>query len=138
MAKEPPAPAELSPSQAEIMEIIWRQGEASAQEIREILFATGRDLAKNTVRTTLERMEEKGWLAHREDGRTFLYRAAQARETSIGRKVLEVVDGLCGGSPEQLMSALLDYRGLTPQELKRIRAMLDDARARKPVQGGER
>jgi predicted transcriptional regulator len=128
MTKRRKALPGLSRSQLEIMEIVWERGEVSAVEVREIL-AEKRNLAKNTVRTLLDRMEEKGWLKHREDGRTYLYSAAQPREASIGQKVLEVVDHLCAGSPEELVNALLDYRGLTPQELKRIRTMLDEAKA---------
>ena len=130
--KRPTLPG-LSQSQREIMEIVWDRGEVSAVEVREIL-STKRDLAKNTVRTLLDRMEEKGWLKHREDGRTYLYSAAQPREASIGQKVLEVVEHVCGGSPEELVTALLDYRGLSPQELKRIRTMLDEAKATRPPQ----
>lgn len=126
----------LSRSQREIMEIVWDRGEVSANDVREILSAK-RELAKNTVRTLLERMEDKGWLKHREDGRTFLYIAAQPREASIGQKVLEVVEHVCGGSPEELVTALLDYRGLTMRELKRIRTMLDEAKASRPPPKGD-
>lgn len=126
----------LSQSQREIMEIVWQRGEVSAVEVREIL-SKKRELAKNTVRTLLDRMEVKGWLTHREEGRTYLYSAAQPREASIGQRVLEVVEHLCGGSPEELVTALLDYRGLSPQELKRIRTMLDEARATRPRQKGD-
>jgi BlaI family penicillinase repressor len=125
----------LSQAQREIMEIVWDRGEVSAIEVREILSAK-RDLAKNTVRTLLERMEAKGWLNHREIGRTYLYSAAQPREASIGQKVLEVVEHICGGSPEALVTALLDYRGLRPDELKRIRQLLDRAQAGKGRKGG--
>lgn len=48
----------------------------------------------------------------------------------MGQKVVEVIDQVCGGSPETLMTALLDYRGLTPAELKRIREMLDVAKGK--------
>lgn len=133
MATKRPALPGLSQSQREIMEIVWERGEVSAIEVRDIL-SKKRDLAKNTVRTLLDRMEEKGWLKHREDGRTYLYSAAQPREASIGQKVLEVVEHVCGGSPEELVTALLDYRGLSPQELKRIRTMLDEAQATRPPQ----
>ena len=133
MATKRPTLPGLSQSQREIMEIVWDRGEVSAIEVRDIL-SKKRDLAKNTVRTLLDRMEEKGWLKHREDGRTYLYSAAQPRETSIGQKVLEVVEHVCGGSPEELVTALLDYRGLSPQELKRIRTMLDEAKATRPPQ----
>ena len=125
----------LSQSQREIMEIIWDRGEVSAHDVRKAL-SKKRTLARNTVRTLLERMENKGWLKHREDGRTFIYFAAQPREVSIGQKVLEVIEHVCGGSPEELMTALLDYRGLSAQELKRIRALLDQAKASKPPSKG--
>ena len=117
----------LSESQREIMEIVWDLGEASARDVREVLLRS-RDVARNTVRTLLERMEEKGWLVHRAQGRTYLYAAAQPREATVGQRVVEVIDQVCGGSPETLMTALLDYRGLTPAELKRIRGMLDEAK----------
>jgi BlaI family transcriptional regulator, penicillinase repressor len=133
MATKRPTLPGLSQSQQEIMEIVWDRGEVSAIEVRDIL-SKKRDLAKNTVRTVLDRMEEKGWLKHREDGRTYLYSAAQPREASIGQKVLEVVEHVCGGSPQELVTALLDYRGLSQQELKRIRTMLDEAKATRPPQ----
>jgi BlaI family penicillinase repressor len=125
---------ELTPAQGEIMDIIWDCGEVSASEVRRILSRT-RKVARNTVRTLLERMEEKGWITHREDGRTFLYASAQPRETTIGQKVQEVVETVCGGSAEALVTALLDYRGLNAGELMRIRQMLAQARATKNAKG---
>jgi len=116
---------ELSAAEREVMEVVWDRGEVTAREARDAL---ERDVARNTVRTLLERMEEKGWVTHREVGRAYVYRAARPREESIGRKVREVVDTVCGGSPEALVSALLDYRGLRPGELERIRKMLEEAK----------
>ena len=126
----------LSPAQREIMEIVWERGEVSASDVRAILSQT-RELARNTARTLLERMEQKGWLKHREDGRTYLYSAAQPRPAAIGQAVLNVVDHVCGGSPEVLLTALLDHRGVTADELARIRAMLDKAKASQPTKRGD-
>ena len=116
---------ELSPAQRRIMEIVWRRPGISANEVRRELAATGRKVARNTARTLLQRMEDKGWLTHVEQDRTFLYSPACPRSETIGRKVREILETLCGGSPETLITALLDYRGLRQDELKRIRAMLD-------------
>ena len=121
---------DLSPAQREIMVIVWDRGEVSAREVLEAL-SKKRDVSRNTVRTLIERMEAKGWITHREDGRTHLYSAAETRQTMIGHKVKEGVGSLCYGSPEALVSALLDYRGLTEGELQRIRAMLNEAKASK-------
>ncbi|NQT14353.1 MAG: BlaI/MecI/CopY family transcriptional regulator [Planctomycetes bacterium] len=117
-------PRPLSPAQREVMEILWDHGELSATEVRRSLSGR-RELARNTVRTMLERMEAKGWLKHRTEGRTFYYSPALPHTVTVGQRVLEVVDTLCGGSAETLMTALLEYRGLTKDEAKRIRAMLD-------------
>jgi BlaI family penicillinase repressor len=130
MSKKRQEMPELTPAQGEIMEIIWERGEVSATGVRKVL-SLSRPVARNTVRTLLERMEEKGWITHREDGRTFLYRAARPRHASIGQKVREVIETVCGGSPEALVTALLDYRGLSRAELERIRDMLAKARATK-------
>lgn len=126
---------DLSPAQREIMEIVWEREEVTAQEVRRTLSQT-RNVARNTVRTLLERMENKGWLKHRAEGRTFFYTSARPRHDTIGQKVREIVETVCGGSPETLVAALLDYRGLRPDELKRIRQLLDQAQAGKGQKGG--
>jgi predicted transcriptional regulator len=124
--------ADLSAAERQVMDVVWDRGEVTAKEARDAL---QRKVARNTVRTLLERMEEKGWVVHREVGRAFLYRAARPREESIGRKVRELVDTVCGGSAESLVAALLDYRGLRPGELQRIRKMLEEAWAGRLKQG---
>lgn len=121
----------LSPAQREIMEIIWEHGEAAAIEIKERL-ADGRNLAKETVRTMLQRMEEKGWLRHRVVGRTYFYSAAVPKSGAVGHSVVELLDTVCGGSPERLVTALLDYRGLTAAESARIEELLQQAKKKRP------
>ena len=126
-------PDELPPlpeGQREIMEIVWDQGEVSVFEVREILNRR-RPVSRTAVRTTLERMEEKGWLSHRVVGRTHFYAPLVSREVSLGQRVAEMIDKACGGAPERLMSALMDYRGLTAAEVERIQAMLDQAKTSK-------
>ena len=121
----------LSSSQREIMEIVWERGEVSAFEVREIL-AERREVARETVRTLMTRMEEKGWLTHRTVGRTYFYSAAIPREANLGQHVLELIDNVCGGSAERMMSALMDHRGLSDEEAQRIQEMIEAART-KPI-----
>ncbi len=117
----------LSRAQREIMELIWDHGELGVQDATALLNKQ-RPVARNTVRTLLERMREKGWLSHREDGRSYFYSATVPREESLGQRVMDMVDKACGGNPERLMTALLQYRGLSDDEAERIQKMLDDAR----------
>ena len=127
MPKKAPLPSDLSPAQREIMEIVWQHGEVAVSDVRQLLAKT-RDVARNTVRTLLERMEVKGWLKHREHRRQFLYSAAVPRQTSIGQRVLDVLNTVCGGSPEALVTAILNHRGLSEAEFERIEMMLNSAR----------
>lgn len=116
----------LSRSEREVMELVWDKKEAGVLEITAALNLQ-RSIARNTVRTLMERMEEKGWLTHRVEGRSFIYAPTVPREESLGQRVLDMVDKACGGNPEKLMMALLEYRGLSDDEARRIRVMLDEA-----------
>ena len=134
MTKKKPELPPLTERQLEIMEVVWESGEASVFEVREAL-SEHRDVARTTVRTLMERLEASGWLTHRVVGRTCFYTASVPREATVGQKVLDVVDRVCGGSPEQLMSALLEYRGLKKDEIDRIEAMLEEARKQRTKKG---
>ena len=128
------APETLSEKQREIMEVVWELGEASVFEVRDEL-AKNRDVARNTVRTMMERLEEKGWLTHRVIGRTYFYSALIPRDVSIGEHIMDIVDKACGGQPEHLMTALLEYRGLSDDEIGRIQKMLSAAQRKHRSQG---
>ncbi len=118
--------APLTEAQREIMEIVWRQGEVTVSEVRDAL-AERRELARNTVQTMIVRLEEKGWLKHRSSGRTFIYSAKRPRANVLGAKVVQMVDRLFAGSAEELVTALLEYRGLSSEEAERIRIMIEEA-----------
>ena len=122
MAKTDSSP--LTDAQREIMEIVWERGEVTVSEVRDAL-AERRELARNTVQTMIVRLEDKGWLKHRVTGRAFVYSANRPRTVSLGAKVAQMVDRLFAGSPEEMVTALIEYRGLSPEEALRIRAMID-------------
>lgn len=119
----------LTPAQREIMEVVWDREEATVSDVREAL-ATRRPLARNTVQTMMVRLEEKGWLKHRQDGRTFVYSAKIPRAVSLGEKVVQLVDRFFAGSPAQMVTALIAYRGLTKEEAERIRVMIENAESK--------
>jgi len=119
----------LSNAQREIMEIIWDRGEATVSEVRCALLEQ-RDVARNTVQTMMVRLEERGWLKHRISGRTFVYSAKVPRRSTLGVKVSQMVDRMFAGSADELVTALLEYRGLSAEEAERIRNMIDQAEAK--------
>lgn len=124
----------LTAAQREIMEIVWEQGEATVSEVRDKL-ADRRELARNTVQTMIVRLEEKGWLKHKELGRTFVYSANRPRIVSLGAKVARIVDHWFAGAAAEMVTALIEYRGLTTDEAQRIRKMIDAAEAKTKIRG---
>lgn len=89
----------------------------TAEQVREEL---GRPLKDSTIRTVLRRLEEKGYLAHTVESRTFLYRPAETRQRVAGRAVKRIVDWFCEGSVEALLVGMVDAKVLDRAELQRL------------------
>jgi predicted transcriptional regulator len=113
----PHDPAELGELERDVLRIVWRQGYATADQVRENL---DRPLKDSTIRTVLRRLEEKGYLAHSVDDRTFVYRSAESRQHVAGRAVKRIVDWFCEGSVETLLVGMVDSRVLDRTELQRL------------------
>ena len=110
-------PAELGELERSILSIVWRLGTVTAEQVREEL---ARPLKDSTIRTVLRRLEEKGYLAHTLDNRTFLYRPAETRQRVAGRAARRIVDWFCEGSVEALLVGMVDSKVVDPAELQRL------------------
>jgi BlaI family transcriptional regulator, penicillinase repressor len=106
----------------EVMEIVWSRNSVTADDCRAALLARQpeRSLKESTIRTVLRRLEEKGYLAHDVEGRTFIYRAALGRGIVAGRAVKNIIDRFCGGSAEALLVGMVDDRVLDAATLDRL------------------
>lgn len=125
----------LSAAQNEIMQLLWEHGELSAPDVREAL-EPKRRVARTTVHTMLARMVDKGWIKSRAVRRSLLFSPTVPRSASLGQRVREFVDSVFEGSPEEMMSSLLEHRGLTREEAERIKKMIEQAdRERKRRKG---
>ncbi len=129
MSEPNPRPP-LSKAQLEIMQVVWQRGEATVAEVWKAL-QERRPVARNTVLTTLARLEEKGWLTRDVLERAHRYRAAAPREATLGAMIDRLVDTAFGGSAEGLVLALLEGRGVSNKEADAIRAMIDQAETRR-------
>src|SRR5580700_12320432 len=118
-------PAELGELERSILTLVWRMSAATAEEVREEL---ERPLKDSTIRTVLRRLEEKGYLAHSVDNRTFIYRPAQSPQKVAGRAVQRIVDWFCEGSVEELLVGMVDSKVLDRAELQRLAARTSEAR----------
>ena len=103
-----------------VLELIWEHGVQSADQVREQLLQQGRPLKESTIRTVLRRLEEKGYLAHSIESRTFLYRPAASRQAVAGRAVQRIVDWFREGSVETLLAGMVDSAVLDRKELQRL------------------
>lgn len=110
----------LSELEQLVMDTIWSKPGASADEVREVLAASGRPLKESTVRTLLARLEKKGYVSHDVDGRTYLYRAVEGRQNVAAEAVRQIIDRFCGGSLEQLLVGMIDHRVVDRKELEAI------------------
>lgn len=110
-------PVELGDLERDVLSIVWRSGNVTAEQVREQL---DRPLKDSTIRTVLRRLEEKGYLAHTIENRTFFYRPAETRQRVAGRAVQRIVDWFCEGSVEQLLVGLVDSKVLDRAELQRL------------------
>ena len=99
------------------MAIVWRRGEVSAADV---LGDLGRPVTNATVRTLLRRLEAKGYLVHSTEGRTYIYRAAEAPAAVAARAVRHLIDRFCGGSAEALLVGLVRNDVLSPTQLERL------------------
>jgi BlaI family transcriptional regulator, penicillinase repressor len=123
----------LSEDQLAIMHVVWGGGEVTVTDVWNALSGR-RAVARNTVLTLMDRLEKKGWLKRRIDGQTHYYTAAAPRAATLGQVVHRLVDAAFAGSAEALVLALLEGRGVTDEEARRIRRLIDGApnRRKKP------
>jgi BlaI family transcriptional regulator, penicillinase repressor len=119
-------PAELGELERSILLIVWRAGQINAEQVREEL---GRPLKDSTIRTVLRRLEEKGYLTHAVENRTFLYRPSESRQRVAGRAVKRIVDWFCEGSVEALLVGMVDSKVLGRAELQRLADHIAKARS---------
>jgi len=102
-----------------VMDYIWTQDEVTAESCREAL-ASSRPMKDSTIRTVLRRLEEKGYLTHEIEGRTFVYRASSERQNVAVRAVKSIIERFCGGSAEELVLGMVDNAVLDRKQLERL------------------
>jgi len=123
-------PVELGELERGILSIVWRLGKVTAEQVREEL---DRPLKDSTVRTVLRRLEEKGYLAHSVEDRTFIYRPAETRQRVAGRAAKRIVDWFCDGSVEALLVGMVDSKVLDRAELQRLAERIAAAQKTAPA-----
>jgi predicted transcriptional regulator len=120
----------LTDLQLAILRHLWAQGEATVAEIWEALYDE-RGLAQSTLATVLSRLEKRGVVTHRTQARQYVYRACITEADARHSMVSELTERLFEGDVPALVSHLIAEQDVSPGDLKKIRAMLDAAAAKR-------
>ena len=111
----------------EILEVLWGRGEATVREVYEAM-SSHAPIVQNTVQAFLRTMEDKGFVTHRLEGRTFVYRPVPRREETKQRVVSRVLQRVFDGAIDQLVQSALSLRPPTADELERLEKLIEEAR----------
>jgi BlaI family penicillinase repressor len=118
--------SDLGDLQREVVQVVWANAPVTAEAVRERLT---RPLKESTVRTVLRRLEEKGYITHTVDGRTYVYDAAEPRGRVAAKAVARIVDWVCNGSMEEVLVGMVDSNMINR---KQLRMLADRIGRRKP------
>lgn len=119
--KSPATSSRKAPTKLEqiILDYVWAHPNCTAETCREGL-AAERPMKDSTIRTILRKLEEKGYVTHDVEGRTFVYRAAETKRNVAVEAAQQLIDRFCGGSVEELLVGLVDNQVLEPKQLQRL------------------
>ena len=124
--------APLTELENEVMSAVWGAGPSSVEAVHQAV-SPKRKLKEATIRTLLRRLELKGYLRHKAEGRAYIYHAAEPARSLAARAVRQIIDGLCQGSVEELVSGMVDAKVLSNGELDKLAEFVRMRR-----EGGER
>lgn len=114
----------LTEAELRIMQVLWQKESGTVQQILDAL-PEKPALAYNTVLTTIRILERKGYVGHDKDGRAHVYRPVVERDEASRSEIRHLVSRFFRNSHEDLVLNILEDRGIAPQELERLRKMLE-------------
>jgi predicted transcriptional regulator len=117
----------LGDLQLAIMRVLWDLGEATVTDVHQALLDE-RGLAPTTIATMLKKMEEKGVVNHRAEGRKFIYQPTISEDQVTRGMVSDLTERLFGGDPVALVSHLIARHEIRPDELSALEQMIADAK----------
>ncbi|HEX7198987.1 MAG TPA: BlaI/MecI/CopY family transcriptional regulator [Dongiaceae bacterium] len=106
---------DLGDLEREVMQLVWAHAPVTAEAVREQL---ERPLKESTVRTVLRRLEDKGYVTHTVEGRTYVYQAVAPRGRVAAKAVQRIVDWFCNGSMEEVLVGMVDASMLDQRQLR--------------------
>lgn len=112
-------------SELEIIKVVWKKGEATVDDVTEVL-SKGRRRKYVTILTMMRILERKGFLTHRVDKRTYVYSPTVSEKRAKASILRQLSKKLFDGSKEMLLVALLDSEKMCPEEISRIKQLVEE------------
>ncbi|MGD2114705.1 MAG: BlaI/MecI/CopY family transcriptional regulator [Acidobacteriota bacterium] len=121
----------LGDLQLAIMRELWRRGEASVAEVHRAL-ESARGLALTTIATMLRKMEDKGVVTHRSEGRRYIYQPTVSESAVRRTMVGELTERLFSGEVTALVGHLLSEYDIDAEELDQLRSLIAEHERTEP------
>ncbi len=118
----------LTEAELRIMEVLWHKGSGTVQHVLEWL-PEKPALAYNSVLTTVRVLEKKGYVSHAKDGRAHVYEPLIGRQEATRSEIRHLVSRFFRNSHEALVLNILEDEAIAADELKGLRAMLEEERS---------
>ena len=112
----------MSPAETEILRLVWESQQATVQQVYDAL-PENRKVTYVTVATLLRRLEEKGYIKHRIQGKAFVYTPSVKKEDVINRTIGDLVQRLFGGNPVPLMQHLAMHSEISDEDIEKLREL---------------
>jgi predicted transcriptional regulator len=116
----------LTEAELRIMNVLWLKGSGTVQQVLDSITQKPA-LAYNSILTTIRVLERKGYLKHLKDGRAHVYTPLVGQQEATRSEIRHLVGRFFKNSHEQLVLNVLEDQGIEPEELARLRQMLDRA-----------
>ena len=123
-------PRDVTDAELEVLRALWGLEEATIRALADRVYPRGGASEYATVQKLLERLEDKGHVSHRSEGRQNVFTALLGREDLVALRLRETADSLCDGSLTPLLTHLVSGR-LSAEELRELRRLVDSLPGRR-------
>lgn len=118
----------ISPSETEILYLLWELKAATVQAVCEAL-PPERTIGYATVQTLLRRLEKKGYIVHTTEGKAHIFRAVVQKDKVLKSAVAGFLDRLFGGDAVPLMQYLAENKKITADDIDQLKGILDKSKS---------
>jgi BlaI family penicillinase repressor len=119
------APTRLGKVQRQIMEVLWREGRATARQVTQELSRT-ESIAHSTVQTLLRKLEAKGVITHDVEDRVFFFRPLYQPSDIVEAATRDLLTRVFQGSVYGLVAHLFEHETISPEERRRLRELVEE------------